>query len=257
MSFYNMMFGKNPVSDLVLAIVGLKENDIERFRDCGIDLEEKEVWVYTRTGGNNRDDYENLALVNSPYYKYDSDDEYDNTYATYTLSIPEEIYDDLVDFLDYTNKGISAKFIQWIDKTLSRPETESDNRTKQHSAQMQRLEQLQKTGEVSVAFNGHTVIPLSDRGMRSMLEVIEQNEGEFIAYWYFLPFKFEVLQNEARWESDKKKPSIEQDQVRTGISIVWEIDMEAWKRYEKKYGEKYPKSIAKMKEQIENKERSK
>lgn len=254
MSFYNMMFGKNPVSDLVLAIIGLKENDIERFRDCGIDLEDDNIWVYTRTGGNNRDDYENLALVESPYYMYDRDDEYDSTYATYFFSIPEEIHADLMDFLDYTNKGISAKFIQWIDKTLCRPETEADNRTKQYDAQLRQIEKLQKSGDVSEAFNGHTVMPLSDRGMDGMLKVIEENDGKFIAYWYFLPYKFKVLQNESQWSWDKNKPSIEQDQMRIGIDIIWEIDASAWERYEKKYGQKYPKSIAKMKEQIENME---
>lgn len=52
MSMYNMMFGNNPASDIILATLGLTRADTGRFRDCFIS--EGEIAVYTRNGGNNR-----------------------------------------------------------------------------------------------------------------------------------------------------------------------------------------------------------
>ena len=251
MSFYNMLFGKNSYSTIVLAILGMKECDIERFRDCSIDINEKQISIYTRTGGGNRDDYPNEILTSNKNYKYDEDDDFDSTYATYYFNIPEEIYQDVCNYLDAENKGISAKFLQWINKTLNRPETEDDKYAKAKKYQMDRIIALQSTMDVSDAFNGHTVIPLSDRGMQSMLAVIEDNDGEFVAYWNFLPYKFKILQNESRWTFDKNKPDLEQDKVRIGIDIIWEQDQENWDRWVKKFGKKYPKSIAKIQEQLD------
>ena len=251
MSFYSMLFGKNPLSTVLLAVIGLKECDVERFRDCYLNKELKEIQIYTRTGGGNRNDYKNLSLVRNQYYKTDEDDDFDSTYATYHFSIPEGIYDDLLGFLDCENKGISAKFFQWVNKTLNRPDTEEDKYEKASKKQSERIAELQRGMHVSEAFNGHTVIPLSDRGMESMLAVIEENNGEFVAYWNFLPYKFIVFQNESRWNFDKNKSDIEQEKCRIRIDIVWEIDFETWDRYKKKFGGKYPKSIAKMQESID------
>lgn len=252
MSFYNMLFGCNPNREIILALIGLKENDVERFRDCGIDSENKHIYIYTRTGGGNRDDYLNELLTNNIYYLYDEDDEYDCTYSTYYFKFPEDIEQDILDFLDLTNKGISAKLINRILEVFNRPETENDKYTKVYKEQMDMIQHMQKSFNISEAFNGHTILPLSDTGMERMLSVIEKNDGEFVAYWNFLPYKFKVMQNENRWSFDNKKSDIDAEKVRIRIDIIWEIDMEAWERYEKKFTSKYPKSIAKMKEKIEN-----
>lgn len=90
MSLYNLMFGKNTDTKEVLAIIGLEEWEIERFRDCWIDEEENRICILTRTGGWNREDYPNVVLTTNQYYLYDEDDDFDNTYATYYFSIPEE-----------------------------------------------------------------------------------------------------------------------------------------------------------------------
>lgn len=86
MSLYNMIFGKNPNTKDILALLGLEETDIERFRDCYIDGDE--ICIYTRTGGANREHYHNKVLTSHPNYKYDADDDYDCTYATYYFSLP-------------------------------------------------------------------------------------------------------------------------------------------------------------------------
>ncbi|AJA41438.1 hypothetical protein AXJ14_gp119 [Geobacillus virus E3] len=249
MSLYNMLFGKNPNRDIILALIGLKECDVQRFRDCG--LTKDGIYIYTRTGGGNREAYPNELLTSNQWYRYDEDDEYDSTYATYYFDIPDEIKEDVKGLIEPEKYGLSAKLISWINKTLNRPETENDKYVKAYNSQMNTIRRLQEGMHVSQAFNGHTIIPLSDYGMQQMLREIEKNDGEFIAYWYFLPYKFKVLQNEARWSFDKQRPDLEQDKVRIGIDIIWEIDYEVWERYKKKFGEKYPKSISKMEEQIQ------
>ena len=90
MSLYNMLFGKNPNTKDILSVLGLEEGYIERFRDCWVDEDENEICIYTRTGGWNREDFPNTILTSNKYYLYDEDDDFDNTYATYHFSIPEE-----------------------------------------------------------------------------------------------------------------------------------------------------------------------
>jgi hypothetical protein len=86
---YNMLFGKNPDTKTILSALSLTELDVERFRDCWIDGKEDKIVIYTRTGGGNREDYPNSALVNHPLYLYDEDDDFDPTYAYYYFAIPE------------------------------------------------------------------------------------------------------------------------------------------------------------------------
>lgn len=90
MSLYNIMFGKNPSTKDILNMINLEEGYIERFRDCWVNEEENEICILTRTGGWNREDYPNEILTSNKYYLYDEDDDFDNTYALYHFSIPEE-----------------------------------------------------------------------------------------------------------------------------------------------------------------------
>lgn len=252
MSIYNLLFGKNPNTDVILALIGLKECDIERYRDCGIDLENKTIWVYTRTGGGNRDGYPNELLTASPYYKYDNDDDYDCTYATYYFNFPQEIEQDILDFLDMRNKGISAKLINWLDKTFQREETSNDKWNNAYYKQMNLVAKLQRDFHISEAFNGHTLIVFSDYGMEQILKVSEENDGKFIAYWNCKPYKFKLLQNQPRWSNlYKDKSEIEKEYVRLRPEIIWEIDMDVWNRYKEKFSKKYPKSIDILIEEIE------
>lgn len=109
MSMYNLVFGQNPLSDLLLATLGLKKSDVGRFRDCFIS--DGMIAVYTRNGGGNRDcwDYEKDAdgkchcpgcvisehLPAHPLYVRDEDDDFDCTYATIYFRFPDEFADDL------------------------------------------------------------------------------------------------------------------------------------------------------------------
>lgn len=86
------MFGKDDESDRILAELGLTEADVERFRDCWIEIGEEEprIVICTRTGGLNRETWPNAKLTSHPCYIRDYDDDCDETYAYYVFTMPEE-----------------------------------------------------------------------------------------------------------------------------------------------------------------------
>ena len=91
MSLYNMLFGVNPFSDVLLQMLGLTKADVPRYRDCFLNKDGTEIIIHTRTGGGNRDDYagSNETLTQVPGYKYDEDDDFDCTYADFHYEVPD------------------------------------------------------------------------------------------------------------------------------------------------------------------------
>lgn len=92
MSMYNMVFGQNGLSGAILATLGLTAGDCGRFRDCFIS--EGKIAVYTRNGGNNREDYM-PDFSSHPHYLHDEDDDFDCTYATIYFKFPDEFAEQL------------------------------------------------------------------------------------------------------------------------------------------------------------------
>lgn len=116
MSLYNMLFGVNPAGGVILATLGLSSADVPRFRDCYVSKigNEYRIVIHTRTGGGNRDYYENRGtceesypeyfgegkeepsgpwnddLRASPHYDRDMDDDFDSTYADFYFRLPAE-----------------------------------------------------------------------------------------------------------------------------------------------------------------------
>ena len=70
----------------ILSLIGLTEDNVNRYRGCAIVGDE--IVVYARTGGNNREYYSNYKLTQNPYYLYDEDDSWDSTYANYYFRRP-------------------------------------------------------------------------------------------------------------------------------------------------------------------------
>lgn len=99
MSMYNMIHGVNPLTPVLLSILNTGVCAIPRFRDCYFDGEH--IVIYTRTGGGNRDHYDepNADNPDGPWnsdlrelsgYLRDEDDDYDSTYASFYYSVPEQ-----------------------------------------------------------------------------------------------------------------------------------------------------------------------
>lgn len=49
---YNVIFGYNPACIVILPMLGRKEDEYPRFRDCFV--EDGKIAIYTRVGGNSR-----------------------------------------------------------------------------------------------------------------------------------------------------------------------------------------------------------
>ena len=98
MNMYNMLFGENPFADYLLSFLGITKNQIPRYRDCYIDKEQ--IVIYTRTGGGNREYYDepnnenkegpfNSQLREIRGFVSNEDDDFDSTYCYFRYNIPE------------------------------------------------------------------------------------------------------------------------------------------------------------------------
>jgi hypothetical protein len=87
---YNMMNGFNPACVFIMPMLGRKQAEWPRFRDCWV-TEENNIAIYTRVGGGNRNQgYGEEQLYEDPNFITTYDDEDDNTYATYEFKVPEK-----------------------------------------------------------------------------------------------------------------------------------------------------------------------
>ena len=90
MSMYNMINGFNPACVLIMPMLGRKQEEWPRFRDCFV-TEDNNIAIYTRVGGGNRNaGYNEEKLYEDPLFIKTYDDEYDTTYATYEFKVPEK-----------------------------------------------------------------------------------------------------------------------------------------------------------------------
>lgn len=144
MSLYNMMFGNDPLAAVTLEALQLSTNDIPRFRDAYFDADKNCLVVYTRTGGGNRDYYDepnayenegyegpfNRDLQAHPEYIRDEDDDFDCTYAYFYFNVPESfkpIFDTFKSLGAGQNPNPTEKFAKMIkdlEEGNSTPETE-------------------------------------------------------------------------------------------------------------------------------------
>lgn len=91
MSLYNMMNGFNPACLIFMPMLGRKQEEYPRFRDCFISEDEKHIIIYTRVGGGNRNcGYGEEDLYKDPNFVKTWDDDYDSTYGYYEFSVPEK-----------------------------------------------------------------------------------------------------------------------------------------------------------------------
>lgn len=139
MSLYNTLFGKNPLSGALLAMLGLETEQwpVGRFRDIYVKKDEESgeilIVLFTRNGGGNREHWDDdkpegedcdcpgciiqHRLPKHPMYVRDYDDDFDSTYASIDFKVPEfyrEIVKDMV-----ASKTPMEKFGELINKMQS------------------------------------------------------------------------------------------------------------------------------------------
>lgn len=91
MSLYNSLFGMNKNTSAILKLIGLNINFFARFRDVDLINNGETVRVFTRTGGNNREYYQDIweEIRKDSNYITDYDDDFDCTYAYIEFKVPE------------------------------------------------------------------------------------------------------------------------------------------------------------------------
>ena len=95
MSLYNTLFGINKEMPVLLGMLAVNTEYFGRFRDVELIKSGSVIQVFTRTGGDNREDYkENWEKIRKhELYIGDYDDDFDNTYAYIEFKVPERYKD--------------------------------------------------------------------------------------------------------------------------------------------------------------------
>ena len=115
MSLYNMIMGFNPACVVIMPMLGRKQEGYPRFRDCFLSEDKKHIEIYTRVGGNNRGcGYGEEELYKDPNFYSTCDDEYDNTYATYTFNVPERWKADFELIAEGNLKEVSDEYYEYV-----------------------------------------------------------------------------------------------------------------------------------------------
>lgn len=114
MSLYNMISGYNPACLLILPMLGRKQEDYPRFRDCYV-TDENNIAIYTRVGGGNRNcGFGEEALYDDENFIKTYDDEFDNTYATYEFKVPDRWKNDFDKILNSKMSDVSNEYIEYL-----------------------------------------------------------------------------------------------------------------------------------------------
>ena len=92
MSLYNQLFGTNEDAPALLGMLGVNKEFFDRFRDVFLCNDGNSIKVYTRTGGENREEHQKSweKIRNHNLYIRDYDDDFDETYAYIEFNIPEK-----------------------------------------------------------------------------------------------------------------------------------------------------------------------
>ncbi len=117
MSLYNMMFGSNPYKLVFLAMIGVLEEQIPRFRDCYAKIIEGKpfIIILTRTGGRNREKYklENQFLCDLPGFIETKNQIIDNSYAEFYYSVHKDHLNTFNQLLKIGGKDVGES--KWND----------------------------------------------------------------------------------------------------------------------------------------------
>lgn len=137
MSLYNILHGTNRIAPVLLAVLGIDQNGGEyqsgRFRDIYLNADGTQITLYTRNGGGNREEYQEVfdKLATHPCYVRDYDDDFDCTYAYVDFTIPEQCVALCKGFATGEDpKTIHEKFTATIDemKAMTPDEIKGDPR---------------------------------------------------------------------------------------------------------------------------------
>ena len=110
-----MINGFNPACLYLLPMLGRRQNEWPRFRDCFLSEDHKRIVVYTRVGGANRNSgYGEEALYKDPDFVKTYDDEFDDTYGYYEFNPPERWREDFDKLVSGKPSEVSKEYIEHV-----------------------------------------------------------------------------------------------------------------------------------------------
>lgn len=115
MSMYNMVNGFNPACVFLMPMLGRKQDEYPRFRDCFLSKDYERIVIYTRVGGPNRENgYGEEELYKDPNFVKTYDDETDRTYGYYEFNVPEKWKNDFALILAGEYEKVSEEYVSYV-----------------------------------------------------------------------------------------------------------------------------------------------
>lgn len=115
MSLYNALNGYSPACIMIMPMLGRKQNEYPRFRDCFISDDDKHIDIYTRVGGGNRGcGFGEEVLYKDENFVETFDDDYDRTYATYRFKVPDKWKKDFEYILNGEFQKVSDEYVALV-----------------------------------------------------------------------------------------------------------------------------------------------
>lgn len=115
MSLYNMVNGFNPACLFFMPMLGRKQDEYPRFRDCFLSDDEKRIVIYTRVGGYNRGiGLGEEKLYEDPNFVKTYDDSTDDTYGYYEFNVPEKWKEDFNRLVAGKTEEVSEEYIDCL-----------------------------------------------------------------------------------------------------------------------------------------------
>lgn len=115
MSLYNMLNGFNPACLFFMPMLGRKQDEYPRFRDCFLSEDYEKIVIFTRVGGNNRNcGFGEEELYNDPNFVKTYDDEEDSTYGYYEFNVPEKWKEDFKKLINGDRFGVSDEYVAYV-----------------------------------------------------------------------------------------------------------------------------------------------
>ena len=115
MSLYNLLFGFSPACVTILPMLGRKQEEYPRFRDCFV-TDDNNIAIYTRVGGNNRDcGFGEEELYKDENFIRTYDDDFDNTFATYEFKVPNKWKNDFDKIMNNEFNKVSDEYVEYVE----------------------------------------------------------------------------------------------------------------------------------------------
>ena len=115
MSLYNALFGFNIACVYLMPMLGRKQEEYPRFRNCFLGDDEETIEIYTRVGPSNMGcGFGEEEIMKDPLFVRMEPDGFDPTYGTYIFSVPDKWKEDFHKIIDGKIKETSDEYKQMI-----------------------------------------------------------------------------------------------------------------------------------------------